>query len=512
MTETKKYLSVFGTLCLIILPALVFSSLFYSLRLWPKSFVTSGVLLLEFGVLWFTSIVRKCGFSTKSTVGILFCVSLGLVLGYGLLSSLYYLVRFLLDGSVGTSFPWYSGFAFAGLFGGPVILILGIVWTVMHLRERKRNIRDIRLLAFLILIGTAVWAVLWIAARIRHILIYPDSFGHPWHASFAYGVLYFGPWLVLELGIFALAKRLEKKLTPEDLTTEAPKPVEPQTRKHIRWGVVLADAALVVVPLVVAAILMAVLWDTGYLAYNIAVMVCNAATVCLLLGLTAWLIYHQFEDSKKLRGICMLSVVLFLLTFAAMILWSVWYTANRLNGLSELPENFIYTLAVGFFSPMLLGEAIITILLYRVSNRLAETVAEHQSSGPWALFLTAVLVLCSAVLGVQFGTIEYIDEIDVTAKKVSYPDSHREGHFMVDFESDYPVGWIRYWEEGSHGDSYYLTYATTWNPFREIGDDKVSHNFYPEEEVDEFYVYKPGVGFELILVKNLETGLWEFYE
>lgn len=511
MTEKKKYLSVFGTLSLMMLPAWVFARLFYSMTRWPMSFVISAVLLLEIGMLWLTQRVRKHGTSSKSVFGVLFCVSLGVVLGFGLLTSVSYIVEYLIDGSVGTSFPWYTGFAFAGMFGGPVILIFGIIWVVMHLRERKRNIKDIRLLVFLILVGTAAWAVLWTIDRIRCCFVYPHAYNHPWYASFAFCMLYFGPWLLLEGGLFALAKHFEKGLKPEDMAAEPPKPVEPKPRNPIRWGAVLADAAVIVVPLAVAAVLMAALWDTGYLAYNIAVMVCNATTVCLLLGLTAWLVYHQFEDSKKLRGICILSGVLFLVTFAAMIVWTIWYTGNRLNGLTGLPQNFVYTLAVGFFGPVLLGEAIMTVLLYRVSNRLAEAVTEQKFSASWALLLAGVLVLNCAVLWVQLETMDYIDEIDVTAKKVSYPESHREGNFMVDFVSDYDIAWIRYWEEESHDDSYYLTYATTWNPFREIRRDSVGHNFYPEEEVDKFYVYKPGVGFELILVKDLETGLWEFY-
>lgn len=511
MKVGKQYLSMLLTLGLLYGAAWAVGSLFGLLYNASMPMWLCAVLLAEMAVLYGSRRFSNRPVTGKIVVGTVFVVSLVLALGYSLYYAGVYVVAWLTDLSLGTSFPWYTGFAFSGMIVGPVILVTGIAWTVMHLRERKRNVKDIRLLVRLALIGTALWAVIWTVLRIRQVLVYPSVNSHPWHASFVYAFLYFSPWLTLEGVALYLLTRFEKRLTPEDLAVPAPAAEPVPARKPINWPAVLCDSAVVILPLLVVSVLMAVLWDTGYLTLNIGLVICSTLTVCLVIGLAAWLAYHRF-GAGRLRDIRLLTGVMMLATVAAMVAWTVWYSKNRLDGLTGLPSNWVYTLALGFFGPVFLGEGIMLVLLTRLERRLSGTVPAEQPGKAWALLLAAVLVMQCAVLWCQFSGMEYKDELDVTVKKVSYPQYGVEGHFMPTIQADYDVAWIRDTKEEVRGEGMFLTCTTTWNPLREIGDRQVGWNLYPDENVRYLYVYKPGIGFELILVKDPDTGLWEFYE
>ena len=510
MKTAKSMFSTVGVFCLL-LTGVWFLSRLTNILAWPTPISLFAVLLIEISVLAGVHYFRGGKVTTKSILGSVFLVCLGLSLTLGLISAASYLLAHLQGKTIFTSFPWYSVLAFAMIIVGPIILLTGLGWIILHLREQKRNIKDIRLMVQLLLIGTAVWAILWTILRIRHIIVYPNSYGYPWHATFVYTLINFGPGLGMESLAFCILRHFEKKLTPEELAVTVPEVVPGFVRRPIHWSTVFSDGAVIVVPLLVVSLLMAILWDTGYLLLNIGIMVCSTLSVCLVIGLAAWLVFHRI-GAERLRDVRLLTVVLTGLTVVATVAWIVWYSQNRLLGASGLPANWVYTLALGFFGPILQGEGIMLVLLNRVERRLFPVVPTEKPGKIWILALAAILVLQCAVFWYQFSNMEYTDELDVSISKVSDPQSDPVDHIIVTVKADHDVRWIRYSDDEIRGDGLFLTCATTWDPLSEIKHGQFSWYLYPEENTKYVYVFEPGIGYQLILVKDPDTGKWEFYK
>lgn len=508
MHDRKKYLSLLVTIGLLLGAAWVGGRLLDILL--NISLPMSVALILAVELLVVFSL-HKQHVTVKSVFGMVFLIMLTIALGIGLLSASQHLIAWLTGDSLGTSFPWYTGFAFSFLIIGPVLLVAGIIWIVLHLRERKRNVRDIRLITQLMLIGTALWAVVWTMDRIWHCFARPHAYNYPWYYSFVFCLLYFGPGLLIEGGLLALFLRQEKSLTPEELSEPAPDWSRAPVSFQIHWRNLLMDSTVVIIPLILLAVLTAVLWGTGYLLENIALVVCSTLTVCLTIGVPAWLVCQRF-GAGRLRDMWYVTVALLAVTVAAMVVWTFWYTEKWLDGLTGLPANWVYILALSFFGPAILGEGVMLILLRRVERRLHTGSTEEQRNGIWVLVLTAVLVLESVMLWGQFTDMEYKDELDVTISEVTNPNSAGDDHIVVTVKADYDVRWIQDCIEHYEGDNLYLSCTTTWNPIREIGERQVGWYLYPAENVNSLYVYKPGIGYQLILVKDQETGFWDFHE
>lgn len=512
MANLKRSVTTLLTLGLLYGSAWLVASLFGSLYAAPVPMWMCVVLSLEMSVLLWVDRFGRGKFSVKRILGVVVLVCLVLSLGYGLYYAGVYLISYLVDGHVGGSFPWYTGFAFAAAFVGPVILVTGISWAVLHLRERKRNIKDIRLLTQLILLGTGLWAVIWTILRIRHILVYPNSYGYPWHATFVYTFLYFGIWMILEGCALFLLSHWEKKLTPEDLA-EATDSVEPvPLREPIRWNLILQDGPVIAVPLGIVAVLMAWLWDSGYMLWNIAMVLFGALNVCLVIGLAAWMMYRMYGTSG-IRGVHKVTWILTVLTPVAAVVWGIWYQSNCLHTMGSYASNLVYTLGLGFFGPIVLGECIVLVLLGRLERRIPGESQTEKGYVPWAVLAMAALVLMG-----QFANMDYRDEVNVTVSKVTNytydEDDAQRGidHVVLTFTSDYDVTAIFDWKEDVKDDAIFFTAGTRWKPFAPIGSKTVGYSSYPEETVQYIYVYEPGAGYKLVLVRNEFTGEWEFYQ
>ena len=479
---------------------------------WPVPVCMCVVLLAEAAVMFGIHRFRRRKVTAKNVLGIVCLVCIAVSLTVGLVSAGSYLIAYLMGEGLATSFPWYTVLAFAAAIVGPIIAITGIGWIVLHLRERKRNIKDIRILAQLLLIGTALWAVLWTALRIRHILIYPNSFGYPWHASFVYGFIYFGPWMIIEGCALFLLRHFEKKLTPEDLD---PVPVFEETippKQPIRWDIVIRDSVVILVPLLLVAVLMVSLWDSGYALWNVVMTLSSILNVCLVIGLAAWLLYHM--QGVPVGQIKRMVWVLTGLTVVAMVLWIYWYNENCLSDSFCHASNLVYTLAVGFFGPIILGETMMIALLERIENRLPMERGTGKKHFP-----LLVLVILSVALTGQFETMDYRDEIPMTVTKVTYHDSEslyaRPGgmdHIVLTFQTEYDVYLVDGGEQGTDDESIFFKFSTRWTPLKKIKNMTVGHSVYPEGDEKYIFVYEPGGGYQLILVKNEVTGKWEFYQ
>ena len=467
-----------------------------------------AVLLVEIGILWYFRAVRNRSITVKAAVGAVFLIVLMFVVFIGLICAVPYLIASVTGDRLGTSFPWYTGFAFAFLITGPILLITGITWIVLHLRERKRNIKDIRLLMQLLLVGTALFAAIWTGLRIRHILVYPDSYGYPWHATFLYTFLYFGIWMILEGCALYLLLHFEKKLTPEELaetSATAPAPA----KAVLRWDIALQDGSVILLPLVVGAALILCLWESGYHWWNIPMVICSVLNVCLLIGLSAWVLYLS-QGGAAIFRVRTVTRVLTGLTLAASLIWGVWYHTNCMDPLGAYTDNLVYTLGIGFFGPVLLGEIIMMVLLDRISNRIGEEKPATEKHLHWL-----VLPMIALVLVGQLSGMEYRDELPVTVTKVtnhSYDDGRTMDHLTLTFAADYDVAGIYDWNEEERDGSIFFRPGTRWTPFQFIGSRTVGYNLYPDENVQSIYVYEPGAGYKLTAVRNEFTGEWEFCE
>ena len=469
-----------------------------------------AVLLLETGFIGYLQVFRRGTITTKAVMGGVFLITFSAALFIGLICAIPYVIAALRADRMGTSFPWYTGFAFAFLITGPILLITGIIWIVMHLRERKRNVKDIRLLIQLLLIGTAIWAIIWTVLRIHRVIVYPNSYGHPWHASFMYTLLYFGPALLLEGCALYLLLHFEKKLTPEDLTHVVENVTAP-TMPPIRWNLVISDGLVILIPLVAVFVLILCLWESGYHLWNLPVVLCSTLNVCLLIGMTAWIMY-LLHGPSTIHTVRVMTWILTGLTSVAAIIWGVWYQNNCLDASGMYADNLVYTLGLGFFGPILLGEGIITVLLNRVYNWIIPKKPDGKPVLQWIVLPLLILVLAG-----QFASMEYHDEIPVTVTHVTNRRDNGEDRKFVDsvvltFESDYDIAGIYDWNVEEKEDAIFFRPGTRWEPLKPIGNRTVGYNLYPEESVQYIYVYEPGAGYKLILVRNQFTGDWEYYK
>lgn len=416
----------------------------------------------------------------KTVCGGVFCVSLTLSLVFGLVTAVGYLVRYLNDGAVlATSFPWYSGFAFGAMAVGPVIVLSGIAWIVLHLRERPGNIRDIRLLALLLLIGTAAWAVLWTAGRLRN----AEHSAYPWHTAFFFAALYFGPWLIGEAAAYLLLKRRERRLPPE----EAPPAPVPGAPLRLPW---LSCLVIVTVPLLAAVLLTVCLTDTGHPVYNSLTVAGNALAVCLALILAAGLLRDPGAVGR-------VTAAVMALTATAMVIWGFWYARTALRGLTGLPADAVFRFAAGYFGPFLLGGGIFLALLRRVRP------APRERSAPGlAVILTILMLLFQGGLLTQT---DYAQDIAATVNgfEASEPDQLR-----LRIQADVYVDGIFDWEQRREGDALYLTYTTRWAPFQELEPFHLYDNIRPGAGVTKIYIYQqPGV-YTLALIRDPQTDDW----
>lgn len=509
MNEKKNW-SALPVLALLFGAAYAVGSLLDILLGLSPSMGMFAVLLLEMGFLGYSQIFRRGNITTKSVMGAVFLIVFSVALLIGLMSAIPYVIAALTADRMVTSFPWYTGFAFAFLITGPVLLITGIAWIVMHLRERKRNVKDIRLLTQLLLIGTAVWAMIWTALRIHHVIVYPNSYGHPWYASFMYAFLYFGPALLLEgCGLYLLL-HFEKKLTPEDPVHTVERAFA-QVMQPIRWNIVISDAAVILIPLIAVVILILCLWESGYHLWNLPVVVCSALKVCLLIGMTAWVMY-LFHGPSTIHTVSVMTWILTGLTPLAAAIWGFWYQHNCLDPSGMYADNLVYTLGLGFFGPIMLGEGIMTVLLNRISNR----IIPEKPAGKYVL-QWLILPLLALVLAGQFSSMEYHDEVPVTVSHITNRRDNGDDRKFVDsviltFESDYDVAGIYDWNVEETEEAIFFRPGTRWESLKPIGNRTVGYNLYPEESVQYIYVYEPGAGYKLVLVRNQFTGDWEYYK
>ena len=509
MNEKKNW-SALPVLALLFGAAYAVGSLLDILLGLSPSMGMCAVLLLEMGFLGYSQIFRRGNITTKSVMGAVFIIVFSAALLIGLIGAIPYVIAALTADRMGTSFPWYTGFAFAFLITGPVLLITGIAWTVMHLRERKRNVKDIRLLTQLLLIGTAFWALIWTVLRIHHVIVYPNSYGHPWHASFIYAFLYFGPMLILEgCGLYLLL-HFEKKLTSEDMS-QTVEHVSVSPISPIRWNIVISDAAVILIPLIAVAVLILCLWESGYHLWNLPVVLCSTMNVCLLIGMTAWVMY-VLHGPSAIHTVSVMTWILTGLTPVAAAIWGFWYQNNCLDASGLYAENLVYTLGLGFFGPIMLGEGIMTVLLSRAYHR----IIPEKPAGKYVL-QWLILPLLALVLAGQFSSMEYHDEIPVTVTHVTNRRDNGDNRKFVDsvgltFESNYDVSGIYDWNVEETEEAIFFRPGTRWEPLKPIGNRTVGYNLYPEESVQYIYVYEPGAGYKLILVRNQFTGDWECYK
>lgn len=484
MKDCKTIFSILAPLVLALAAAWTIGSLFSLAFDLPPAIWIAAALAAE---AWagYHALGRRL--RAKAVFGIVFCVSLALSLVFGLVTSVRYLVRYFNGGAVfATGFPWYSGFVFAAITVGPVIVLSGAAWMALHLRERPGNVRDIRLLALLLLTGTAVWAVLWTADRIRR----SEYYAYPWHTAFFFALLYFGPWLLLEAIAFVLLKRREKKLPPED-APPAPSVTIPTPGQRLPW---LSLGRIMAVPLLAAAVLTVCLTDTGHPVHNILTVVGNALAVCLALILAAGLVHARGRD-PGLVGTA--AAVLMALTAAAAVVWGFWYAHTALRGLTGLPVDAVFRFAAGYFGPFLLGGGIFLALLRRV-----RPAARERSAPGLAVILTVLMLLFQGGL---LTRTDYAQDIAATVNgfEASEPDQLRLG-----IQADVYVDGIFDWEQVQDGDALYLTYSTRWAPFQEIGPFHLYDNIRPGADVTRVYIYqRPGV-YALALVRDPLTGEW----
>jgi len=512
MIELKKSWSVLWTLVLSLAVAFLIAGLFNGLMLTPMAYWLLPVLAAVFALLWFFREVRGRGTSVKQVLGVVFCVTITVVLGYGLFSAVSYLVTLAIRGGVGTSFPWYSGFAFGFYFTWPVLLITGGLWIFLHLREKQENVKDVKLLFFLLLVGTGLWAALWTAERIIRCLSYPDFSPHPWQATFTFTVLYFGPWMGLEGGIYAWLCHRAKNLKPPVQSQPQPDPtVKPAPQpKTLNWMHLLGDALVAVVPLAVVAVAVAVLWNTRYLAQNIAMVLCTAGSIVVLNLLTGWLIGHHFADSRRLGYLAAVNAIMIPLTLIAAFFWMESFAAKQLQAITRLPEGVEKLLALGYFGPLVLGQIISVVLLLRQSRR---TPGTEKPGRLFILLLAVILVLNCGFQYVLFQQAEYWTEAEAYVGKVYINKTGDIEQLRVKLVSQYPIAGFYDTEHfiTEDGLTLCIDLGTRWSPNRSIDTKSVDCGTYhldPLENVRYIAVYIPGRGYVTMMEKDQETGQW----
>ena len=113
---------------------------------------------------------------------------------------------------------------------------------------------------------------------------------------------------------------------------------------------------------------------------------------------------------------------------------------------------------------------------------------------------------------------EYLNEIPLTVTHVTNSDPVTArpntdlSQVVLTFRSDYDIHSIYDSSEVTEGDAIYMTFATSWRAYGALGEKTMGYSLYPEEEIQYIYVYEPGYGYRLVVVRNEFTGKWEFYE
>lgn len=522
MSDIKKYISVLCVAIAAALTALAVATLFAIQFSLPFAVWFSAALGIEAAAGWIYVKMRSRQLNAKAVCGILFCVSLVLALVSGLCSAVIYLAQNVWLKISATSFPWYTGLAFAAVLIGPVIISSGIGWVIFHLREDKRNVRDIRLLSFLLLIGTGVLAVLWTADRIHTCIVYPNAYSHPWHASIFYGLLYYGPLLAVEGCVFALLRHREKKLIQSgvfapDLQTEAVKTAAYDPEMTGKPGTIIPDICIAVLPLAAAVLLMLLLLDTKHIAYDIMTVVGNAAAAGLMMLIPAWLVRHYFADERKMRYLQWLAVLILILTVAAMFCWCAWFAEAELVEKTGLPQYAELYLGIGYFGPFLLGEAIACGLICRMRRRMgsAEAAEEKRSASvTWAALLLVIPVFVGLILWLLLVRMDYRYEVAVRIVQVEQADGSYD-QFRLTTEVHISEFYIESFDEidfedtdASDNGKIFLTNSAVWKPFGSISQLSRAFRVHPDADVTEIYIYKQPDVFELEAVRDLETGKW----
>jgi hypothetical protein len=501
MNQLKKSLSVLGTLGLSILGATCVATLFDSAFILQMPTVTWLALSLTLGMLAVSVAQKLLGRLTpKALLGIAACTLLVLSLCFGLFTAINYLTSYAQDGFVVTSFPWYWGFGFAQYLVGPVAVVLGILWLILHVRQDRRNIRDVLLILRLVFAAVAVWAVLDTVADVRATLLYNDT-RFPWHFQLVMDVLKYGAMLLTLWGIhFGLkywqnhSVSKERAEIPPQKTPRAPAP----------WHWTAADAAITFLPAALMILAGSLLWQTDYRWYNLGTVVGNSLCICLFIALGGWTVAHHYRCSKKLGLLRILTWIFAALTVAAGVLWTMHFNREELYPLTGLPDTLGVHFGILYFGPLTLGALQGSLLLGRLEKRLAP--AEEGPSLPWAL--TAAALAVALVLG-SWGLLNITSlnhEVPLTLTAITEED---ESHVEFYVRKDVYVSGGAYAENYAEGNRYYIREGGSWWPFGGVSYHYHYHNISAHDgEITQVYVQKaPGI-YVLAAEKDPETGKW----
>lgn len=493
MNDTKKVLSIVGTMALAVGAAWAVASLFNSgcVDSIPASFCFAVALGAGLGCAWLIQRVRR-HLTANTILGIVICVSLVLGLCHGLMYAIHYFATYTFP--MITSFPWYYGFSYAEYFVRPVVVICGIAWAVLHIGEDRRNVRDIRLLMTLILISTAVYAVMTVSRR-----------NGLWRVQifFMYALL-----LGLEGGALWLLKRWEDNLRSGGAFDLPPKKKKLPPPAPRFWK--LGDLVIVVLPLAVIGILMICLLDTCHIWYNLSAVMGNALSVCLLFVMAAWVTAHHYGTRQKLRQLLLINGGAILLTIAAGIVWAVWFNDKEIYPLTGLRADTAVHLGIAYFAPFVLGEILSLILIFRLQKRLSP---EKEPTAPaWKAVLAVLSLLFGLGMWGMVADTEYHHEVECDITQIiAYDESeHYRMHLELHIHPVVYIGGTTYQEpDRQEGNALYISQSARWCPFDELKFFLHDYFAYPQEEVTEIYIQKaPGV-YALAAVKDAETGQWQ---
>lgn len=489
MNELKKNLSILFGLLLAVGAPWAMASLFdlsFMLAV-PKVFWFALFLSLGLGITWLVQRLRR-RMTAKMLMGIVICVTLVLELGFGLVTSVTYLINY--HHYTVTSFPWYWGFSFAQYLGGPVVVLCGIAWAVLHIKDDRRNVRDIRLLCLLILICTVPYAV--VAVSRRYGLWKVGSI-------FMYTLL-----LGLEGGVLWFLKRWEDNLRSGgdyDLPKKE-KPLLPPIKSLWRPS----DFAIVVLPLVTIGGLMLWFLNTKHIWYNLMTVVGNILAVSLPFVTVAWLTAHHHGTRQKLNHLLLLNGVAIVLTVAAAIIWTVWYNDKEIYPLTRLRADTAIHLGIAYFAPFVLGELLSFLLILRLRKRL------HPEKAAFDPLWLSILLVFALFWGVgmirMVSGITYRQEVESNITEIRVND--QGDHLNLHIHPITYIGCIAF-EDGrgrQEGQAYYIDVSAEWSPFLELKPIFQEYGVSIRDEITQIYVQKSPGTYALAAYKDPETGRW----
>ncbi len=501
MNETKKPLSILGTLALAVGAAWAVASLFdisFTFSV-PKSFWFAATLTIELAAAWLVQRLRR-RMTTKTLMGIVICVTLVSGLIFGLMYALSYLILYLKNQHIFTSFPWYSGFAFAQYLVGPVVVLCGLVWLGVHLREDRRHVKDLKLICVLVIGVTALYGVYKVGSDVWYTLTYSRDYGLPWHAKLFFGILKYALWLLLEWAVWAILTYHEKRWKAAGVFDTPPekKPLPPGAPNFWNFG----DLAIVTVPLAVIGIMLVCLTDTMFVLYNLLSVIGGSLSICLLFVTAAWLTAYHYGSRRKLRHLLWLNCGTAVLTVAAGIVWAVWYNDKEIFPLTGLRPDTAIHLGIAFFTPLLLGQIQSAVLLWRLQKRLSPEKAP--TTFGWRILLSVFCVLSVVAVGTFLYKTQYNREVPASVTGVTIEN----GQTILEVKSDIYISWIAHTEDRQEGHRQYVTEYAQWTPFGQLRPATYGHGLPIKTDVTEIYFYKaPGV-YELAACKDPKTGLW----